>query len=67
VIFDKPHNQMGFISSAKAIQVFPNSNWIYYALDLIAVLGLLAAVLILMLRRQSQGQGQKGQKVGELA
>lgn len=52
VIFDKPNNRIGFISNAKAITVYPNSNWVYYALDSIGILGLISAILILMLRRK---------------
>lgn len=52
IIFDKPNNRMGFISSDKAITVYPNSILVYYALDIIGILGLIVAVLILMLRRK---------------
>jgi hypothetical protein len=52
IIFDKPSNRIGFINNAKAITVYPNSNLVYYALDVIGLLGLLVAILILMLRRK---------------
>ena len=52
---------MGFISKAKAITVYPNSDWVEYALDVIGGLGLVAAVMILMCRRG------KGRTIAELA
>ena len=52
IIFDKPNNQIGFISSDKTFSVYPNTSWIYTALDIIGILGLLVAILILMLRRK---------------
>ena len=52
IIFDKPNNKIGFISNAKAITVYPNSGWIYYALDIIGILGLIVAIFVLMIRRR---------------
>jgi len=56
IIFDKNANRIGFISQDKTISVYPSENWVYYALDLVAVLALVVAVLVLMLRKRSRNR-----------
>lgn len=53
IIFDKQNNQIGFISNSKTITVYPNDNFVYWILDIIAILGLITAIFILMMRKKS--------------
>lgn len=52
IIFDKKKNQIGFISNDKPIKVYPDNDLVYFALDVIALLGLVSAVFILMMRKK---------------
>ena len=61
IIFDKSKNQIGFISNAKNIQVFPKADWLYGVFDGIAVLGLLASVCILMMRKKRNMSKREGE------
>jgi sensor c-di-GMP phosphodiesterase-like protein len=54
IIFDKPNNRIGFISQDKNITIYPHHNSVYLALDLIALLALVVAVFILMLRKRNR-------------
>lgn len=54
IIFDKEKNRIGFISQDKSITVYPHDNLAYIALDMVALMGLIVAVFILMLRKRSR-------------
>lgn len=58
IVFDKKNNQIGFISQEKVIAVFPDSDFIYYTLDFIGVLAILASILIFFMRNKNTNNGE---------
>jgi hypothetical protein len=60
VIFDKEKNRIGFIDNSRLIEIYPNSDVLVYILNGLGIGLILAAILILGLRRKDN----YGRKIG---